>query len=151
MVIADSLEELAVKVQVSASGLAETVAQYNAALLAGSAASLSPARTTTKSKPWPISVPPFSAVPLAAGVTYTMGGIATDGNGRMLREGGQVLESLYAAGCSAGGLEGGRSSGYVGGLIKSAVMGRRVAETIAADSGASNAAGIASRTYARAR
>lgn len=149
VVTANSLEELAAKIQVSASGLVETVSQYNAAVHAGAAGSLTPARTATKSRPWPISVPPFCAVPLAAGVTYTMGGIATDGSGRVVRDAGGVVENLYAAGCSAGGLEGGPNSGYVGGLIKSAVMGRRVAETMVADRSTSNAANAALRAQAR--
>jgi fumarate reductase flavoprotein subunit len=42
-----------------------------------------------------------------------------------------VIEGLYAAGGSTGGLEGGGALGYVGGLIKACVFGLRVAESAA--------------------
>ena len=39
-----------------------------------------------------------------------------------------ALFGLYAAGVTAGGLEGGSMAGYVGGLIQAAVFGLRSAE-----------------------
>jgi len=57
-----------------------------------------------------------------------MGGVAIDGHGRALREDQTVVDGLYAAGTTTGGLEGGPSIGYVGGLSKSTVTGLRAAE-----------------------
>ena len=70
-------------------------------------------------------------MPLCAGLTYTMGGIATDAHGRVLREDGSSIPGLFAAGCATGGLEGGEFSGYIGGLSKSAVFGLRAGECAA--------------------
>ena len=67
--------------------------------------------------------PPFYAIPAIAGVTYTMGGIAIDAHARVLRDDGSPIPGLMAAGAVTGGLDGGPRSGYVGGLMKSAVFG----------------------------
>jgi fumarate reductase flavoprotein subunit len=81
----------------------------------------------------PIVKAPFHALPVAAGITYTMGGISIDEHARALDAGGNPLGRLYAAGCCTGGLEGGPDSGgYVGGLAKSGVTALRAAEHIAA-------------------
>ena len=134
VIAAATLEELACNTGISSSGLIETVGKYNAAIDAKKTADLSPGRSSRKSRPWPIRQAPFYAVHLAAGVTYTMGGIATDAYGRVLRDDNQIIDGLYASGCSTGGLEGGDNAGYIGGLIKSLVMSRRVADAIAVDS-----------------
>lgn len=131
VIAAQTLEELARRLGVSSDDLTRTVTEYNSAVDAGAAGSLSPPRSTHKVRPWPLRVAPFYAVPLAAGVTYTMGGIATDDEGRVLREDNSTIEGLFASGSATGGLEGGVHAGYVGGLIKSAVMSRRLAEAIA--------------------
>jgi fumarate reductase flavoprotein subunit len=73
---------------------------------------------------------PFYAVPLCSGITNTMGGIAVDQDGAVLDRNDAPIAGLYAAGGATGGLEGGPSIGYVGGLIK-AVFGLRAAEKIA--------------------
>jgi predicted oxidoreductase len=66
---------------------------------------------------------------LCAGITNTMGGIAIDAGGRVLRNDGSAIDGLYAAGGTTGGLEGGGDRvGYVGGLIKACVFGLRAAE-----------------------
>jgi fumarate reductase flavoprotein subunit len=76
----------------------------------------------------PIAVAPFLAIPLCAGITYTMGGIRIDGDARVLREDGVAIPGLYAAGSTTGGIEGGPRIGYIGGLAKAAVFGLRAAE-----------------------
>ena len=48
-------------------------------------------------------------------MTYTMGGIAIDGEARVLRSDGSVIDGLFAAGSATGGHEGGPSAGYTGG------------------------------------
>jgi tricarballylate dehydrogenase len=44
-----------------------------------------------------ISEPPFLAYPLVGAVAYTFGGLATDENARVLRD-GSPIPGLYAAG-----------------------------------------------------
>jgi predicted oxidoreductase len=56
------------------------------------------------------------------------GGIALDGDARVLRTDDSPIEGLYAAGTTTGGLEGGSSAGYVGGLSKSAITAFLAAE-----------------------
>ena len=99
---------------------------------AGAATALTPPRTTSeKTKPYPIRKAPFYAVRIAAGITYTMGGLATDEHARVLDAAEAPIANLYAAGCVTGGLDGGQAAGYVSGLAKSAVMGLRAANHIA--------------------
>ena len=80
----------------------------------------------------PIETPPFRAIPLAAGITVTMGGIAIDGRAQVLRPDDTPIRGLYAAGSTAGGMEGGPDAGYVGGLIKAFLLGLVAAESAAA-------------------
>ncbi len=132
MLEAGELGALARLAGLPAERLSVTVSAYNAAVDAGTTARLAPARSSGAYKAWPIRVPPFYAVPLAAGMTYTMGGIATDADGRALTVAGPPLPGLYAAGSTTGGLEGGDTAGYVSGLTKSGVFGLRAAEAVAA-------------------
>src|SRR5690606_39116583 len=128
---AATVAALAALMGVPAERLERTVAAYNEALAAGRPEALSPRRTSTRIAAFPVAAAPFYAVPLCAGITYTMGGIATDPDGQVLREGGGSIEGLYAVGAATGGLEGGSGAGYVGGLIKAATFGLRAAERIA--------------------
>ena len=125
---APSLAELADLSGVPAANLEMTVAAYNAAVEEGTIGALTPARRTDKGTPAAIRTPPYYAAPVCAGITYTMGGVAIDGHARVLRPDDTVVEGLYAAGATTGGLEGGPGVGYVGGLAKSAVTGLRAAE-----------------------
>ncbi len=56
-------------------------------------------------------------------VHYTMGGVAVDERARVLREDGEVIEGLYAAGEAAGGVHGGNRLGG-NSLLECAVFGR---------------------------
>lgn len=127
---ANILSELASLMGVPAQQLQDTVALYNKALESGTLRQLSPARRTDRYQPWPIKTPPFYAAPLCTGITNTMGGLAVDQDGAVLDKNGSPIAGLYAAGGATGGLEGGPSIGYVGGLIK-ATIGLRAAEKIA--------------------
>ncbi len=129
---AETLASLAGQLGLAAGALEATVAEYNRALECDRAGSLSPPRTTSSHQAYPISQGPFYALRLVAGITFTMGGIATDDVGRVLNEQGTAIPGLYAAGCTTGGLEGGPQAGYVGGLAKSAAMALRAADHIAA-------------------
>ena len=128
---ANTIAELAQKAGLPVAAVEATVAQYNAAVDAGTTAQLTPTRSTGSHKAWPIRTAPFYAARLVAGITYTMGGIAIDGNSRVLDNNNNPITGLYAAGACTGGLEGGDAVGYVGGLSKSATTGFRAAEHIA--------------------
>ena len=128
---ATTLRELAAKTGIAAERLEQTVNACNQALAAGNTESLTPPRSAQPIAPSPIAKPPYYAVPLCAGMTYTFGGIFTDGDGRVMSTRGAPIDGLYAVGATTGGLEGGTGGGYVGGLIKGIVFGLRAAEHIA--------------------
>jgi fumarate reductase flavoprotein subunit len=127
---ADSLPELAEQIGVDAAGLAKTVADFNAAVEAGSLEALSPPRATDKFQPNAIRTAPFHAIQLCAGMTYTMGGVMIDRNSQVLHDDGAPVAGLYAAGSATGGIEGGPSAAYIGGLSKAVITGLRAAEHI---------------------
>jgi fumarate reductase flavoprotein subunit len=135
IVESNDITSLAAKVGLPPGVLEQTVAAHNAACASGSLASLTPTRTASSIKPWPIVVAPFRAVRLCAGITYTMGGIATDAHGRVLDTNDDPIPGLYAAGSTTGGLEGGAHAAYTGGLSKTLVFALRTGEAIAAQFG----------------
>jgi fumarate reductase flavoprotein subunit len=135
---ADSLAELAARAALAPDTLAATVAAFNRAIDEHALARLDPARSEESGTPWgsrpiPIRRPPFYAVPLCAGITYTMGGVAIDPDARILNRSGDPIPGLYGAGGSIGGTEGGPVTGYTGGLAKALVFGWRAAGAILRD------------------
>jgi fumarate reductase flavoprotein subunit len=131
--VADSLSALAKLAGINEEALQDSVARYNEAVLSGRPETLSPPRSTSKFEAYRIDTAPYYALPACAGVTYTMGGILIDDQARVLDKQRQPIAGLYAAGATTGGLEGGpvgSAVGYVGGLIKSSVMGLRAADDI---------------------
>ena len=125
---ADTIEALAEAAGLPAQNLAATVFEHNDAVRFNRLVTLLPARSTRNGAPRRIETPPFFAIPICAGITNTMGGIAIDEHGRVKRRDGLAIAGLYAAGGTTGGLEGGGALGYVGGLIKACVFGLRAAE-----------------------
>jgi len=131
---APDLRSLAGQLGLPADALEGSVARYNAAVDSGATEALTPRRSAGSYKPWPIRKAPFHAVRLCAGITYTMGGIAVDADGRVLDTSERTIPGLYAAGCAAGGVEGGgdhEQVAYVGGLARSTVFALRAANDIA--------------------
>lgn len=128
IIMADSIPQLAERAGIDAARLAETVAAFNSHVRDGRADALPVVRTVKKLAAFPIVHPPFGAILACPGITYTMGGIAIDGNARVLNDADLPIPGLYAAGASTGGLDGGPYSGYVGGLSKAATFGLRGAE-----------------------
>jgi fumarate reductase flavoprotein subunit len=120
---AQSLEALADAAALPAAALLATVNGYNRAIDEGATASLESPRTSTVYKPMAVRTPPYYAIPLCAGITYTMGGIAIDAQCRVLHEDGRVIDGLFAAGSCTGGHEGGPVAGYTGGLGKAMTFG----------------------------
>lgn len=139
---APTLGDIARQAGLPAQALEDSVAQYNAALAAGKGASLLPPRSPGARHAGPLAGP-WLAVPVVAGVTNTMGGIAIDEWAQAMHVDGRVFEGLFAAGGASGGLEGGQGVGYVGGLSKAAVTGLRAGERVAALCGAAVAGKVA--------
>lgn len=99
-------------------GALETLRAYNAAIAAGTSADLPVARRGNRIG---VVSPPFRALAVRAGITFTLGGIDTDVAMRVLDRDGEVIPGLYAAGADAGGTYQG---GYMGGLVLGLVHGR---------------------------
>jgi fumarate reductase flavoprotein subunit len=112
---ASSVAELAEAGGMDAGGLERAVLAHNAA-------------------PWrtPLARPPFYAMPVVPGITFTMGGVKTGPGGQVLDEVDRPIPGLFAAGSATGGLHGGPRGGYVGGLAAALTFGLLAAESIAA-------------------
>jgi fumarate reductase flavoprotein subunit len=135
---AKTLDELAAKAGLPVAALNETVAAYNNAVANNALAQLVPVRSADTGHIWgskaqSIRTAPFFAVPLCAGLTYTMGGVAIDADARVQAKNGGAIAGLYAAGGTIGGLEGGPVTGYTGGLAKALTFGKLAGETAARD------------------
>lgn len=131
----DTIEAVASQAGLPAATVAATVAQYNQAVETRTLGALDPPRSDDIGHVWgskalPIRRPPYYAVPLCAGVTYTMGGVAVDPDARVQHKSGRPIEGLYAAGGTIGGLEGGSFTGYSGGLAKALTFGKIAGESI---------------------
>jgi fumarate reductase flavoprotein subunit len=137
-----TLAEVAAKAGMDAAGLEATVAAHNAALAAGQ---MPENRTASAYGPKPIATAPFLLIPAAAGITYTMGGLAIDTAAAVQAEAGGRIPGLFAAGATTGDAEGGAPAFYLGGLCKAAVLGM-----LAGESAADYLAGVAPRLAATA-
>lgn len=128
---ADSIPELAKKLDLDAVALHRTISEFNAAAQPGD---FNPGikdgkRTVGLSPPksnWalPLDRPPFLAFPVTCGITFTYGGLRVDSNARVLDEIDRHIPGLYAAGELVGGLF---YHNYPGGsgLTAGSVFGRR--------------------------
>ena len=70
----------------------------------------------------PCAVPPFYAVPVRPGITFTEGGVRADRECRALDDIGRPVPGLYVAGVDVGAVS---IEGYVGGLAPSLMTGLR--------------------------
>jgi fumarate reductase flavoprotein subunit len=140
---APDLAALAAEIEVPAANLQATVAAYNEAVAANAGGTLVPSRTAGRMfgesrsshkrvGPLPVAKPPFHAVRIAAGISYTMGGIEIDAQARVIGHDGAPIAGLLAAGACTGGIEGGPLGSYVGGFLKAATLGLIAAETVGA-------------------
>jgi fumarate reductase flavoprotein subunit len=82
--------------------------------------------------------PPYYALRVVPGITFTMGGIAVNGRCEVLNVFDVPFQGVYAAGDAIGGLMGGYTGGYTGGLMQAIVTGLLAGENAAqyAQSGA---------------
>lgn len=120
---APTLRRLAELTGLPLASLEATVDEYNTAVQNNRLNDIQPPRTTPIDNALALQRAPFYAIPAVAGITYTMGGLSIDSNARVLSTNGAPIPGLFAAGANTGGLDGGPRSGYVGGLMKSAVFG----------------------------
>ena len=100
-----SIRELAEKLPVPPDQLEATVRDYNAAVQPGAfdLDRLDGKRTKGIAPPksnWamPLTEPPFVAIPVTGGITFTFGGLKVDTGARVIDVSGRVIDGLYAAG-----------------------------------------------------
>jgi len=102
---AQTLEELAEKLSIPPAALVQTVKEFNAAVQPGELdldrldGKCTEGITPPKSN-WamPMDTPPFTAVPVTGGITFTFGGLKTNGDGQVINTSEKVIPGLYAAG-----------------------------------------------------
>ena len=139
---AATLDALAAQLDIPPDVLNHTVATYNDAIRQQHPETLQPPRTpgrrfgvarngASRTAARPVETPPFYAAPLSVGITCTLGGIAIDTAARALHQDGHAIPGLYAIGSNVGGIEGGPSAGYIGGLAKAYCTALIAAESIA--------------------
>jgi len=136
---ANTLGELAKKLEIDPDGLERTIAAFNAAVGPGT---FNPAildgkatRGITPPKSnWalPLDSPPYVGYAVTCGITFTFGGLRVDTRARVLDTEDRPIPGLYAAGELVGGLF---YQNYPGGagLMAGAVFGRLAGESAADD------------------
>ncbi len=120
-IAAPTIGALATQLGLDPSVLERTVADFNAAVRAGTFnhAQLDDCRTTGLAPDkthWarPLDVPPFWGYPLRPGITFTYLGLKVDERARVIMRGGQPASNVFAAGeIMAGNILG---QGYVAGV-----------------------------------
>jgi tricarballylate dehydrogenase len=127
---ADSIEELADKLEIDRAGLVRTVREYNAAVQEGPfnpaikdgkcTQGISPPKSNWAQR---LDTPPFVGYAVTCGITFTFGGLRIDLEGRVQDTENRPIPGLYAAGELVGGLF---YNNYPGGsgLMAGAVFGR---------------------------
>ena len=136
-IVADSIEELAQKLNLDVTALKATVDDYNAAVQDGTfdptirdgkgTRGLEPPKTNWALK---LEKPPFTAYVIACGITFTYGGIKIADDARVIGLTGQPIPGLFASGEITGGFF---YSNYPAGagLMRGAVFGRIAGEAAA--------------------
>lgn len=118
---AQSIRELAGKLELDPEALEKTVNDYNAGVQPGDFDSTQPDGCHTQGVTPPktnwarrLDTPPFYGYPLRPGITFTYLGVEVDAQARVLFGDGRPADNIYAAGeIMAGNILG---QGYVGGL-----------------------------------
>ncbi|MGB8366568.1 MAG: FAD-dependent tricarballylate dehydrogenase TcuA [Rhizomicrobium sp.] len=127
---ANSIEELARKLEVDVEGLTRTVGEFNRACQPGDYnPSVLDGKCTQGITPpksnWalPIDTPPYTGFVVTCGITFTFGGLRINTNGQVLDLVDRPIPGLYAAGELVGGIF---YQNYLGGagLMSGSVFGR---------------------------
>ena len=118
---AASVEDLAAVTSLPPDALRATMAE--AARLAAGEGRDAFGRDFTKSPPL---APPYRTAKVTGALFHTQGGLAIDGDARVLRPDGSALPNLFAGGGAARGISGPGASGYLAGngLTTATVLGR---------------------------
>ncbi len=121
----ETLEALAQETGVDAANLQAAVATWNTAIANKNDAEFG--RTTGMDRD--ISHGPFYSIHIAPAVHYTMGGIAINKDTQVLKEDGQTIPGLYAAGEIVGGLHG---NNRIGGnsIAETVIFGRQAGQQV---------------------
>jgi fumarate reductase flavoprotein subunit len=90
------------------------------------------------------------AIPVVPSVTLTMGGVLTDSSARALDAEERPIGGLYAAGGTAGGIQGSAPGDYIGGLALALVFGLIAGEASAAGIADGAAASVTSARSVKA-
>ncbi len=108
---ADTIEELAEKLEIDPAGLARTVRAYNAAVQEGpfnpavkdgkGTRGIDPPKSNWAQR---LDTPPFVGYHVTCGITFTFGGLRIDLEGRVQDTEGRPIPGLFAAGELVGGL-----------------------------------------------
>ena len=118
---ADTIEELAEKLNIDPDTLAKTLADWNAAVAAGKDEAFG--RETGMEHD--LSVAPYYAIQIAPGIHHTMGGVKIDEHAQVISTKGEVIPGLFAAGEVTGGVHGGNRIG--GNAVADIVVFGRIA------------------------
>jgi len=130
MIQADSLSDLAEKMEINKKGFLKIIEKYNNSVQAGKYnPSIKDGKGTKNLTPpksnWALQFkqPPFYAYPVTCGITFTFGGIEVNKKGEVLGNNSSPIAGLYAAGEMIGGLF---YHNYPGGsgLMSGSVFGR---------------------------
>ena len=137
---ADTIGELARKLEVDVDGLVKTVSQFNAAVrddkpfnpavLDGRGTrGLTPPKSNWAQR---LDMPPYVGFAVTCGITFTFGGLRVDTRARVLDTEDRPIPGLYAAGELVGGLF---YHNYPGGsgLMSGAVFGKTAGDSAATD------------------
>lgn len=103
-ILAETVEDLARRIDVPAANLLDTIETFNASVQPGEydldRLDGKRAATTPPKSNWalPLDEPPYVAIPVTGGITFTFGGLKCDAFARVIDTRGKVMEGLYAAG-----------------------------------------------------
>jgi flavocytochrome c len=126
---ADTVAELASKIEVPPAALQATIDEFNGAVKDGKALGITP----PKERDAKVMKPKFYALyPLVPGLTLTFGGLKVNTRTQVLEADDRVIPGLYAAGESVGGIF---YNSYIGGgsLARCVVLGRIAGKNAAAE------------------
>jgi tricarballylate dehydrogenase len=131
VVVGESIEDLAARIDVDPAALHRTVEAFNAGIDRTVALDLAikdgrSSRVRPPKSNWaiPLETPPYYAFPVTCGITFTFGGLRADPCGRVLDNAGAPVPGLFVCGEMLGGLFSGNYPGGTG-LTAGAVFGRR--------------------------
>ena len=112
MAQADTIEELAARLDIDPPGLVETIREYNAAVQTDipynptvkdgrGTVGITPPKTNWAHT---IDTPPYLGYAVTCGISFTFGGVKIDNRGRVVTNAQEPIPGLYAAGEMVGGL-----------------------------------------------